>query len=61
LNINYSAGVSNLRNPPLRDGDTVVVNRSTYAIASDAIGAIATPLTGLVNVFALVDLINNNK
>jgi len=61
LNINYSAGVSNLRNPPLRDGDTVVVNRSTYAIASDAIGAIATPLTGLVNVFALIDLINNNK
>jgi len=61
LNINYSAGVSNLRNPPLRDGDTVVVNRSTYAIASDAIGAIATPLTGLVNVFALVDLINNKK
>jgi len=60
LNINYSAGVSNLRNPPLRDGDTVIVNRSTYAIATDAIGALATPLTGLVNVFALVDLINRN-
>jgi hypothetical protein len=30
------------------------------AVASDAIGAVSTPLTGLVNVLALVDLINKN-
>lgn len=59
FDINYSQGVSGLRNPPLRDGDTVVVNRSNYAVVTDAVGAVATPLTGLVNVWALVDLIRN--
>jgi polysaccharide export outer membrane protein len=59
FDIDYSQGVSNLRNPPLRDGDTVVVNRSNYAVVTDAIGAVANPLTGLVNIWALVDLIQD--
>lgn len=58
--LNLSQGASNSKNPPLRDGDTVVVNRSGMAVASDAIGAVSTPLTGLVNILALVDLINKN-
>jgi hypothetical protein len=29
-------------------------------VASDAIGAVSTPLAGLVNILALVDLINRN-
>jgi polysaccharide export outer membrane protein len=58
--LNLSQGASNAKNPPLRDGDTVVVNRSGMAVASDAIGAVSTPLTGLVNILALVDLINKN-
>ena len=58
--LNLSQGASNTKNPPLRDGDTVVVNRSGMAVASDAIGAVSTPLTGLVNILALVDLINRN-
>ena len=56
--LNLSQGVSNATNPPLRDGDTLVVNRSGMAMASDAIGAVSTPLTGLVNILALVNLIN---
>ena len=58
--LNLSQGASNTKNPPLRDGDTVVVNRSGMAVASDAIGAVSTPITGLVNILALVDLINRN-
>jgi polysaccharide biosynthesis/export protein len=58
--LNLSQGASNTKNPPLRDGDTVVVNRSGLARASDAIGAVSTPLTGLVNILALVDLINKD-
>ena len=58
--LNLSQGASNTKNPPLRDGDTVVVNRSGMAVASDAIGAVGTPLTGLVNILALVDLINKD-
>jgi polysaccharide export outer membrane protein len=57
--LNLSQGASNSKNPPLRDRDTIVVNRSGLAITSDAIGAISSPLSGLVNLLALVDIINN--
>lgn len=58
--IDYSLGASNERNPPLRDRDTVVVNRSPLAKTSDAIGAITQPLSGLVNAWTLLDLIDRN-
>jgi polysaccharide biosynthesis/export protein len=60
ITIDYNQGVSGVRNPPLQDGDTVVVNRTAYAVATDAIGAVATPITGLVNVWALVRLVQDN-
>jgi polysaccharide export outer membrane protein len=60
ITIDYSQGVSGLRNPPLRDGDTVVVNRSNYALATDALGAVATPITGRVNIWGLVRLLQDN-
>ena len=59
--INYSLGASNAKNPPLRDRDTVIVNRSALAKTSDAIGAITSPLSGLVNAWTLLDLINDNR
>ena len=62
--LDLSQGVSGPRNPPLRDGDSVIVNRSVLASGSDAISSVTSPLTGLVNVLALVrilqDLNNNN-
>ena len=58
--LNLSQGASNSKNPPLRDGDTVLVNRSGMAVASDAIFAVSTPITGLVNILALVNLINKD-
>ena len=60
ITIDYNQGVSGLRNPPLRDGDTVVVNRSTFAVATDALDAVTTPITGLVSVWGLVRLIQDN-
>jgi len=63
--LDLAQGVSGPRNPPLRDGDSVVVNRSVLATGSDAINAVTTPFTGLVNILALVrilqDLNNNNN
>jgi polysaccharide export outer membrane protein len=59
--INYSQGASNAKNPPLRDRDTVIVNRSALAKTSDAIGAITQPLSGLVNALTLLDLIDRNR
>ena len=61
FSIDYSQGVSGARNPPLRDGDTVVVNRSTYAVTTDALQAVITPVTGLVNAWGLVRLIQDQN
>ncbi|MFN9610792.1 MAG: polysaccharide biosynthesis/export family protein [bacterium] len=64
--LDLSQGVSGPRNPPLRDGDSVIVNRSVLATGADAITALTSPLTGLVNVLALVRILqdigdNNNN
>jgi polysaccharide export outer membrane protein len=59
--INLSQGASNAKNPPLRDGDTVKVNRSALATASDAIGAVSTPISGLVQIWTLFRLINTTN
>lgn len=59
--IDYSQGVSGIRNPPLRDGDTVVVNRSNYAVFTDALDAITNPLSGLVNAWGLVQLVRDQN
>ncbi|MCT0218262.1 SLBB domain-containing protein [Synechococcus sp. CS-1329] len=59
--LDFNQGVSITKNPPLVDGDTVIVNRSRYAISADAIGAVSTPLSGLVNVLTLFRLLDNNN
>lgn len=56
--LNFSQGASNADNPPLRDGDTVVVNRNGVAIASDGIASVTTPLTGLASVLSLIQLVS---
>jgi polysaccharide export outer membrane protein len=63
--LDYKLGVSGPRNPPLREGDSVIVNRSVFASGSDAVNAVSQPFTGLVNILALVrilqDYSNNNS
>jgi polysaccharide export outer membrane protein len=49
-NMNISQG----QNPPLRNGDTVIVNKSLYGIALDAVNDIAIPLNaanGVLNLY----------
>ena len=58
--IDLGEGASNEKNPPLRDGDFVKVNRNALARASDAIDAVSQPLSGLVQIWTLFRLINNN-
>jgi polysaccharide export outer membrane protein len=55
--LDFSQGASNSKNPPLRDGDAVLVNRNGLAVASDALGAVGGPLTNLVNIWALTKLV----
>ena len=57
--LNLGQGASNSKNPPLRDGDTVVVNRSGLAVASDALNAVINPLVPIINTLNFIELINN--
>lgn len=57
--LNLSQGASNARNPPLREGDTVLVKRSGLAVVSDAVTAVGAPLTSVANIFALIKLLGN--
>jgi len=57
--LNLNQGASTASNPPLRNRDTVVVSRTALAKVSDGLSAIGTPLTGLVNILALVQLLRN--
>jgi polysaccharide export outer membrane protein len=59
--LNLSQGASNRFNPPLRNGDTVIVNRSGLAQVSDALNAVGQPLTGLVNILSLYEIIRDNN
>jgi polysaccharide biosynthesis/export protein len=59
IDLNQSA--SNQKNPPLRDGDTVKVNRSSLAQVSDAINAVSQPVSGLVTIWSLFRLINTTN
>jgi len=51
--LNYSKGVSNAYNPPLKEGDTVIVNRSVYGAGMDAINQVLAPLTSVGNLYYL--------
>ena len=58
--LDLSEASSNKKNPPLRDGDSVMVNRSQLARAGDAISTVSQPLGGLVQIWTLFRLINTN-
>jgi polysaccharide export outer membrane protein len=54
--LNLGAPASPQLNPPLRDGDVVVVHRSNYARLTDAIDAVGRPLTSMASVLTLLRL-----
>ena len=57
--LDLSQGASNSKNPPLRDGDTVVVNRSGLAVTSDALTAVISPLSPILNILGFIEVVNN--
>lgn len=58
---NLSKGVSQASNPPLRNGDTVIVNRSAYAVFDDTLNAVTQPLSDVIQAWTLLDLIRYNR
>ncbi|MEB3318854.1 MAG: SLBB domain-containing protein [Cyanobacteriota bacterium] len=59
--VDYRLAVSGPRNPPLKDGDSIIVNRSVLATGTDTLNAVTQPLTGLVNILALVEVLRNTS
>ena len=52
--------VSDKKNPILQDGDIVVVNGSLLAKTTDTIKTFAEPLSGLVSIYSLYKIVNDN-
>lgn len=46
VKVDLAAGINEETNPSLRDGDTIVVNRSGLTSFSDTLGTILSPITG---------------
>lgn len=59
--LDYRQGVSAPQNPPLRDGDSVVVNRSVLAAGGDAINTVTQSFSGLVNLGVLVRILQDTS
>ena len=57
--IDLNQGASNSKNPPLRDGDVLRVNRSSLAKTSDAINAVSQPISGLVTIWTIFRLVRD--
>ena len=58
--IDLSQSASSEMNPPLLDGDSVMVNPSQLARAGDAISTVAQPLGGLLQFWTFYRLINTD-
>ena len=54
--INLSEPTSNQKNPPLRDGDSVLVNPTQAAKAADLVNSVTSPLTGLFPLWTMFSL-----
>jgi polysaccharide export outer membrane protein len=58
--LDFGAPPSSELNPPMRDGDVIVVYRNNYARFVDTVEAISRPLTGFVTAFTLFRLAEDN-
>jgi polysaccharide export outer membrane protein len=51
INIDFSQGINEKTNPILRNNDVVVVHRNSLASATDTLGTVLSPFTGLTGLF----------
>ena len=55
--LNYGNDASNASNPPLRNGDTLLVGRSGFGVFTDGLDQIGSPLTSAVSLFGIFKLL----
>lgn len=56
--VDFAEGINEENNPLLRNNDVVIVNRSGLASASDTLGTILNPLSGIFSVFRFFNIFN---
>lgn len=56
--VDFSQGINEQNNPPLRDNDVVVVNRSGVAQVSDTLSTILSPLGAVIRFFDFFRIFN---
>lgn len=54
ISVNFAQGVDAEDNPALRNNDTIIVGRSSLAGASDILGTVLSPITGVFSLFRLL-------
>jgi polysaccharide export outer membrane protein len=54
--VDFSKGINEANNPPLRNNDTIVVGRSTLAGITDTLGSVVSPIGGLFAIFSILGL-----
>lgn len=59
--LDYNKGVSNAMNPPLRNNDTIIVNRSLYGKSIDLLNQVIVPLTQIANFWNIYNAYQNNR
>lgn len=57
INKNYKNKVGSIQ---LKDGDTIILGSTKLANITDGITTISKPITGLLQIYTLIDLIDNN-
>lgn len=56
ISIDLAQGLNDKTNPALRNNDTIVVGKSTFAGATDALGTLLSPVTGVFSFIRLLGL-----
>jgi len=56
--LDYSQGISDASNPPLQNGDTVLVGTSGFGVLTASLDQVIAPITAAGSVFAIFTLLN---
>lgn len=56
ISVDLSQGLDETNNPPVRNNDVIVVNRTGFAAATDTLSSVLNPITGLFSLLSIFGL-----
>ncbi len=57
--LTFKEGISNSKNPTLKDGDTLFVGRTSFATIADGLKSVADPVTSIVTPWSIIQMISD--